>query len=422
MDTETLPLFDPRPAAQGRRPRYYQREMVESAREQFHRVRSTLAVMATGTGKTFTAAQVMKLARGSCLWLNERDNLVTQMAGDLADHLQARIYIEQGPRRAPPDAKFVVGSVQSMCQVNRLASLPRDRFSLIIVDEAHHSVTPMYRSIIGHFSNAKVLGLTATPIRLDGKSMQLVFEDQCSQYDMWQAVGDGYLVGPEIQFGASIDVSKLKRRERDFTDDDLAEVMTAEVINGICEETLRMAAGLRGPLYVPRVDVAHLVAQRLNDMLSGCAHAVDGRDMDRDEKRAVLAAHKRGDFLYLVNDSVVVEGHDDPTITFVGQARPTRSLSRYVQEIGRGTRPLCPVDMYDTPAERVAAIAASSKPTFRVLDYVGNAGKHDLASIIDAMAGTMDEKTRKVRQGYPQGVEGRRRVGRHQEGPRAPRR
>ncbi len=353
-----------------------------------------MAVMATGTGKTYTAAQVMKRARGACLWLNERDNLVAQMAGDLAEFLEAKVYIEQGPRRSPGDAKFVVGSVQSMSQPDRLAAMPRDRFSLVIVDEAHHSVTRMYRDILGHFSNAKVLGLTATPIRLDGKSMQIVYEDQCASYDMWQAIEDGYLVKPEIQFGASLDISKLKRRERDFSDDDLAETMTAEVIRGMCEETLRMGAGLRGPVYVPRVDIAHLVATVLNDMLPGCAHAVDGRDMDRDEKRAVLAAHKRGDFLYLVNDSVVVEGHDDPTITLVAQGRPTRSLSRYVQEIGRGTRPLCRVDQYDTAPERVAAIAASSKPSFRVLDYVGNAGKHDLASIVDAMAGTMDEKTR----------------------------
>lgn len=373
-------------------PRPYQGQCVDQAVEDYRHVRSTLAVMATGSGKTMTGATLIRRMPGRTLWINERDNLVSQMRDDLEQLLGHPVYIEQGPAKAPSDARVVVGSLQSMVQDNRLASFPRDHFGLIIADEAHHSVAGGYRKIFGHFSHAKLFGLTATPRRHDGKSMQLVYERQCMDYPLARAVEDGWLVPASIQFGASIDLSKIKKRIGDFTADELAENMSAEVMGGIVTEILQYGADKRGVIYLPRVDIAHVIATALNSKLSGCARAVDGRDMDRDEKRSIIKAHKRGDFLYLCNDSVVTEGHDDAGISFIGQGRPTKSLSRYTQEMGRPARPGCRVDGYFSAAERRAAIAASWKPVFTVLDFVGNAGKHSVVSAVDAMAGTMDDE------------------------------
>lgn len=383
-------------------PRDYQRTMVAAALAQFRDFRSTLAVMATGTGKTFTAATViadwLDRDRGSVLWLNERDNLVSQVRGELAEMLGCDVSIEQADRKAPSHVRVVVGSLQSMAQPNRLATFARDRFTLIVCDEAHHSVCDSYRRIIGHFSHAKVLGLTATPQRLDGKAMQLVYEQQCADYRMGQAINDGWLVRVRTLPGRQrLDLAKLKRQGgADFTDDAIAGLITPEVLHGMVSDVHQLHEGRRGVSYWPRVEIAHVAAKVMNTLNPGSARAVDG-GMDRDEQNQVLSAHKRGDYIHLFNCGVVVEGYDDKGIAYVYQGRPTKSISRHIQEMGRGTRPVAPVDQYATADERRAAIAASSKPDVLVLDAVGNYGKHDVASPVDALAGSLDDEPTKKR-------------------------
>jgi superfamily II DNA or RNA helicase len=387
-------LWQPPEQRARRHPRYYQQEAITKALTDLATVRSTLAVMATGTGKTFTASRIIKDWPGKVLWLNERDNLVSQVRGELADLLQEDVHIEQAEQRAPGSARVVVGSLQSMCQPKRLASIPRDRFTLLVLDEAHHSVSPSYLRILAHFSEARVLGLTATPDRLDGKSMGLVFEEQCADYQMLQGIEDGYLVGFEFHQARRIDVSRIKARG-EFSDDQVAEVMGDDVLKAIVDDAMERAPGERGVLYFPRVDIGHVAAMEFNRRQPGIARAVDG-SMDNDLKRALLRGHKRGDYLYLCNVGIVEEGYDDPGIMWIGMCRPTKSRSKYAQWAGRCTRPNCAVDQHDTPEARRLAIRASSKPLAKILDFVGNTGKHELISPVDILAGRHDtEKVKK---------------------------
>ena len=366
-------------------PRYYQQDAFVSTMKNLAEYRSTLLVGATGTGKTFTASMPIKVWPGKVLWLNERDNLVSQVRGELADLLGEEVYIEQGDIRAPEHARVVVGSLQSLAQPKRLAKISVDRFSLIVPDEAHHSLARSYLRIFEHFKDAKIMGLTATPDRLDGKAMGLVYDSQSMDYQMFQAIQDGYLVRPVLRFAKRIDVSKIKARG-EFSDDQIAGTMGDDVLKGMCEDIIREAPGLKGVIYWPRVDIAHVAAGLLNSMLPGCASAVDG-EQDRDLKRSILRSHLAGNFPYLCNVGVVEEGHDDPGIMFVGHGRPTKSRAKCTQWTGRGGRPLCKVDLFATPDERRAAIAVSPKPTLLVLDFVGNHGTHELVSVVDALAG-----------------------------------
>lgn len=382
-----------------RTPRPYQQVAIDTAIAQYRQgFRSTLAVMATGTGKTYTASQVMARTLdkgGACLWLNERDNLVTQMVNDLPGMLGVDAYREQGQIRALPSARVVVATVQSMTQA-RLETFDPRKFSLIIPDEAHHSVCESYRRVFNYFSSARILGLSATPQRLDGRAMQLVYETTCADYLMGPAIADGWLVKVRTLPGRQrLDLAKLKRQGgADFTDDAIAGLITPEVLNGMVADILALHEGRRGVSYWPRVEIAHIAAKVCNSKAPGSAQAVDG-GMDRDQQRRILDAHKAGQFKHLMNCGVVVEGYDDSGIAYVYQGRPTKSISRHIQEMGRGTRPVAPVDLYATAAERRAAIAASSKPDILVLDAVGNYG-HDVASPVDALAGTLDdEKTKK---------------------------
>ena len=390
------------PPPPARRSRYYQDAMALKAMADFQQVRSTLAVMATGTGKTFTAAQVIKewLRRFGTrvLWLNERDNLVSQVRGELEDLLQEQVFIEQADVRAPSSARVVVGSLQSMCQAGRLAKFDRRHFGLITPDEAHHSVAPSYVRIFEHFANAKILGLTATPRRLDGKSLGLVFDEQCADYQMHQGIADGYLVPITYERARRIDVSKLKAAG-EFSDEQIAGVMGDDVLRGIVEDVLRMAPGKRGVLFFPRVDIARVAAQVFNNTVPGVARSVDG-EMERDLKRAILRDHKKGNFLIACNVGVIEEGHDDAGIEFVGMCRPTKSWAKFVQWIGRCVRPLCRVDDEADATARRALIAASVKPFGCIYDFVGNTGKHKVMDAVDALAGThdTDEVKRKARE------------------------
>ena len=380
-------LWQP-PARRAKRvPRYYQQAAFIETMKNLAEFRSTLLVAATGTGKTFTASMPIKEwpRDGSVLWLNERDNLVSQVRGELADLLGEEVYIEQADVHAPRHARVVVGSLQSLAQPKRLAKIPPDRYSLIVPDEAHHSLSRSYLRIFEHFRDAKIMGLTATPDRLDGKAMGIVYESQSMDYQMYQAVRDGYLVPPLRRSAKRIDVSQIKARG-EISDDQLAGVMGDDVLKGICEDIISNAPGMRGVGYFPRVDVAHVAAGLLNAISPGCARAVDG-EQDPQLKRAILKAHKRGDFLYLCNVGVVEEGHDDPGIMAIFHCKVTKSRAKYTQWTGRGARPLCDVDQWSTAEERRAEIARSPKPNFVVWDFVGNHGKHELVSVVDALAG-----------------------------------
>jgi len=399
----SLPGFGPASthiARVARTPRPYQRDVIDTAIAQYRQgFRSTLAVMATGTGKTYTASQIMARTLdkgGAVLWLNERDNLVSQMVDELPGMLGVDVYREQGPIRALPSARVVVATVQSMTEA-RLKTFDPARFSLIVCDEAHHSVTESYRRVLNYFEKARILGLSATPQRLDGRAMQLVYETTCADYLMGRAIADGWLVRVRTLPGRQrLDLAKLKRQVgADFTDDAIAGLITPEVLNGMVSDILALHEGRRGVSYWPRVEIAHVAAKVCNTKAPGSAVAVDG-SMDRDQQKRILDGHKRGEFRHLFNCGVVVEGYDDRGIAYVYQGRPTKSISRHIQEMGRGTRPLAEVDRYATAEERRAAIAASEKPDVLVLDAVGNYGKHDVASPVDALAGALDdEPTRK---------------------------
>lgn len=400
-----LPGFEPAPsrvARVARTPRPYQAATVETAIAQYRQgFRSTLAVMATGTGKTLTASLVMArtLAKGGAvLWLNERDNLVAQMVGDLPGMLGVEVFREQGPVRALPSARVVVATVQSMTEA-RLKTFDPAKFSLIVCDEAHHSVTESYRRVLAYFERARILGLSATPQRLDGKSMQLVYETICADYMMGPAIADGWLVPVRVRPGRQrLDLSKLKKTGDDYTDEAIAGLLTPEVLNGMCQDIVDLHEGRRGVSYWPRVEIAHVAAKTINLKRPGSARAVDG-GMDRDEQKHILDAHKRGEFAHLCNCGVVVEGYDDKGIAYIYQGRPTRSLSRHIQEMGRGTRPAddAGIDGYATAEERRAAIARSSKPDVLILDSVGHLGKHAVADPVDALAGKLDDEPTKKR-------------------------
>lgn len=374
----SLSLFDPppaRPVAASEPPRPYQVEAIAAIAEQHREVRSTLLVMPTGTGKTRTFSAVAHAERGPVLVLAHREELIEQGRRALAKHTGDLVTTEKAEQFAS-GSRIVVASVQTL-KGDRLAGFAR-RFDprLIIVDEAHHAVSPSYRAILDAFPAAKILGVTATPDRADEKAMGQVFDSVAYVYEIQQAIADGYLCPIRIQrvLVDAIDLRGVKTVAGGLNQGQLDAVMSLEeVLHGVVRPTIDIAEQRRTIVFTTSVDNAHRMAEIFNRYRSDCARAVDGGTAS-DERARILRDHKAGAFQFLVNVGVLAEGYDDPAVSCVAMARPTGSRSFYAQCAGRGLR------------------IFPGKADCLLIDFVGNSGKHKLASGLDILAGKFDDE------------------------------
>lgn len=390
-------LFDrPKPRAPmalgGRKPRPYQLEAFAGnprdprypgIRACLAKHRSTAVVLFTGGGKTLVAAMAAGEAEGRVLFLAHLDTLVRQAADELALMTGQQWELEQAEFRASRNGtRNVVASVQSLMQPRRLHDFRPDSFKLIIVDEAHHYVQSAFRRPLDYFAPAKILALTATPKRADRKALGRYVDSAAYKMDLLDGINEGWSVPIDCRQPIELEVSlddvrtvKDKNSERygDFVESDL-DAKIKEVIGPIVEACLTRCGDLRTVIFTPRVETAHATAQALNKLRPGCARAVDGK-MPKDEKRAIIRAHKAGEFQFLCNCGIVVEGYDDRALTCMVDAAPTKSHTRCAQKVGRLLRPLADVDSCSTADERKAAIAASAKPQAVWIDLKFNGSK-----------------------------------------------
>jgi superfamily II DNA or RNA helicase len=351
--------------------RPYQLEAVRASVEALRRHRSALLVLPTGTGKTTIFVELARLARrGRVLLLSHRDELVNQAAERVHTQLGVEAGIEKAEQR-PGDESIVCGSVQTM-RGQRLEAWPRDAFSIIIVDEAHHAAAATYRAILEHFDIAKVLGVTATPDRSDGKGLRCIFDTVAYEYSIAEAIAAGWLVEPSLWRVKidSIDLRGVKKSRGDLVQGALEEAV-AKGVHSAATVLLERAGDRLTLVYTPGVATAHDLARVLCAARPGCAAAIDGTT-PTDERRQILASHARGEYQFLVNCQVLTEGYDSPSVSCLGLLRPTLSRGLYAQMLGRGLRP------------------ASGKGDCLVLDFTDSSGRHDLVGPEDVLGSSED--------------------------------
>ena len=219
--------------------RPYQLESVEAVLRELETVKSTLIVMATGMGKSVIFAEIAARTAGNVLVLSHRNELVRQVRDHLWDATGEWSAIEQGDLKAG-DARLVSGSVQTV--VRRLDRFDKDWFELLIIDESHHALARSYRKIIDHF-NAKVVGVTATPDRGDGKGLRGIFQTVAYEMGIVRGVGDGWLVPLKGQrrFIEGIRLEKIKKVAGDL---ELGQ-LDNEIVNSRVAIARDLAAQLR---------------------------------------------------------------------------------------------------------------------------------------------------------------------------------
>jgi|GEM_PF-917318 len=364
--------------------RPYQREAVDAVVRELAKVRSTLVVAHTGAGKTQIGGAVAKHWQGRVLWLAHRDFLVSQARYRLTRMTGELPATEKAGQRAD-GSRLVVGSVQTL-RGERLKSWRPDHFGLIIYDEAHHAMAPGGRAILEHFSGAKVFGITATPRRHDKVGAWNCFETEAYRRDCDEGMEDGYFIRPVpiARFIDSIDLGRVKTTAGDLNLGGLEEEI-ATAAAPIAQATFEVMGDRPTIVYTPARASAHAVAETLNKLRPGSAVSVD---MDTPDAERVRILKEFGNSIqYICNCAIYTEGLDVPQARGIVIARPTKSEGLYIQMAGRGGRPAPGIGELGSRAERLAAIAASDKPNFILLDITGHAGRHSIINVGNALAG-----------------------------------
>jgi len=356
--------------------RPYQLAAIRYIHAELARHRSTILVLPTGCGKTVVFCDVIQryVQDGQrVLVLAHRKELIEQAAAKLGQVGLIHVAIEKGRHRSNGEP-VVVASVQTL-RGERLEAMPRDAFGLIVVDECHRTMAKGHRAILDHFEAAKVLGVTATPDRLDGKALGQVFDSVAYQYSIQDAIRAGYLapIRSRRVHVQGLDLARIRTRAGDLHAAELAEALMVEQTLHRVAAPLVELAGDR-PTVVFAVDVAHAeaMAEVINRYRPDSARWLSGKTSDR-TRCQTLDAYHAGEFQFLVNCALLTEGWDAPAVSCVAIARPTKSRALYAQMVGRGTR-LHP-----------------GKADLLVLDFVGNTGKHRLISTADVLAGRVVE-------------------------------
>lgn len=371
--------------------------------------KSALVVAPTGTGKTVVMGETCRRfpKPKRIMLLAHRDELIRQaaekigrMTGELCEIEKAEL--ESNECSWTKKARIVVASVQTLnSQRNgkyRMEKFDPLEFGLLLTDEAHHATASTYRRVFDYFSrNPEIrhVGVTATPDRADEEALGQIYETVAFEYQIVDAINDGWLVPIEQQFVQveGLDLSgathKVTTNDRgDISDATIARIFKDEaILHRVVDPTFELAGDQQTIVFASSVDHAERMAEIFNRHRRSCAACIHGKT-DIETRQRLLQKFSQGEFQFLCNMGVFLEGFDEPRIGVVAMARPTKSRSLYAQAIGRGTRPLPGVvDGLLTPEERRAAIANSPKTSVLCLDFVGNSGRHKLCCTADILGG-----------------------------------
>ena len=404
--------------------RDYQEAAADGVFRAFDEHTSALAVLPTGLGKTVLFAEIIRRMheRGArAMVLAHREELITQAADKIKRVTGLEAQIEMGEYHVqswwgdlPP---VIVSTVQTQCAggdgAGRMSKFDPQEFGLVVIDEAHHATSSTYRRCVDWYCqnpNCKVLGVTATPDRADEAALGQVFDAVAYEYQVLDAINNGWLVPIEQQMVSvgGLDFSACRTTAGDLNQGDLAEIMENERnLQGIAAPTVEICGDKRAIVFATTVEQAEKLSEILNRYRPDKSAWLCGKT-DKDDRRRMLADFKAGKLQFVVNVGVLTEGFDDSGVEVVVMARPTKSRSLYAQMAGRGTRPHDTVAglLGDLPTaqERCEMIRNSEKPSCLIVDFCGNAGRHKLCCSADILGGKLDDEViaevaRRVKEG-----------------------
>ena len=386
--------------------RDYQEHAVSGIFDAWKEFDSTLLVMPTGSGKTQVFSEVIRRSDPKrALVLAHRSELIWQAVKRI-EGLGLECSVEMADLQAGTnfwnETPVVVSTIQTQCAGQngngRMSLFKPEDFGLVIVDEAHHATSSTWRRTLNYYrqnKDLKILGVTATPDRADEEALGQVFQSVAFDYEILDAIKDGWLTPIEQQMVVieDLDFSGIRTTAGDLNGADLAAVMEAEKnLHGIVSSSIEIIGQRRAVVFTVTVKQAEMMAEIFNRHRPDMAGWVCGKT-PMEERRKLLRDFDNGVTQVIVNVGVLTEGWDSPGCEVIVQARPTKSRCLYSQMVGRAMRPLLGlVDGVDTAEGRKEAIANSPKPSMLVIDFVGNAGKHKLITTADILGGKVSDE------------------------------
>lgn len=300
--------------------------------------KKTLVVMPTGTGKTIVFAKIVEecVRRGyRVLIMAHRGELLDQAADKIFKATGLRSSVEKAERSCLGEwYRVVVGSVQTLMHERRLKQFPEDYFDVIIIDEAHHCVSPSYQTVLQYFGGSKVLGVTATPDRADMKNLGSYFESLAYEYTMPEAIRSGYLVPIKaLTVPLKIDISMVGISAGDFKVGDIGTALDPYLYQ-IADEMEKYCMDRKTIVFLPLIATSQKFMAILNEH-GFVAAEVNGSSEDRAQ---ILQDFEDGKYNVLCNSMLLTEGYDCPAVDCIIVLRPTKSRPLYAQMVGRGTR------------------------------------------------------------------------------------
>jgi len=349
--------------------RPYQKESFNSISKAFLKdnITEQLAVQATGCGKRAQAVQISNVPifhDKPSLFMAHREELIIQAVNDFEKcHGFGNVGVVKG-KQFDIHKKVVVASPQTL--VNRLDKIHPDHFGLIQIDEAHNYMAKTFLKAVRHFNHKLRIGWTATPHRLDGLSLSNLFEKIVFEYNLDQAIKEGFLCELDaIKVKTDIELTGIKKSMGDFNQKELEHrVDTPQRNNLIAAKYKDYALGRQFVAFCVTKKHAHNLAEKFE--LHGMKVAV--LTSDTEDRKGIDTALREKRLDGVVNVNILTEGWDYPEIGCVIDAAPTTSLTRYLQRIGRGSRLKSP--------EFVEKFGQNCI----VLDIIDNTGKHNVVN------------------------------------------
>jgi superfamily II DNA or RNA helicase len=360
--------------------RDYQLGVMNGIRFEFSQGRQrVLCVAPTGAGKGVLNGYIAEGAvkRGKRIYtLVHRNELVDQLSEKLHAFGVSHGIIASGKTLTHQMAQ--VASVQTL--IRRLDKIPPP--DLIVVDESHHlTAGTIWGRILDAWDKASVIGLTATPQRLDGKGLGVssggYFETMVKGPKVSWLIEQGHLSKFKLYAPpAGIDLSGVRTRAGDFAKDELeARVNKSTITGDAVDHYRRLCPKAQGIVFC--VSRAHSIAVAGQFRAAGITAAYLDGDTPKEERRDTLAAFRAGRIQVLTNCELFTEGFDVPGIEAVQLLRPTKSFGLWRQMIGRALRP------------------APGKAFAYVLDHVGGTEEHGLPD--DEPEWSLDGRQKKKR-------------------------
>ena len=318
--------------------RDYQQDAVYELRLSILRSESAVYVLPTGGGKTVVAAEISRLAsdKGSrTLFLVHRRELVKQAINTLEEACPGMsIGVEAAGWPSMPWAPLQVGMVQSIARRSYNV-----KPALVIIDEAHHARAKIWEKVLATWPDAKRIGLTATPERLDGKGLGQHFAEMVLGPTIVELVDAGHLAPIRtLVLPSRFRRSEMrKNRSGELRRDDVEGQMTDAVVASGVDAYLRYAKGKKAIFFGIHTDHSRRVCTKLREHGVRAEH-VDGKD-GASRRDRIMNELRTGGLDVVGNCDLISEGFDAPSCEVVMMGAPTMSVTRYLQQAGRAMRP-----------------------------------------------------------------------------------